>query len=80
MKVRQYNVKIKGQEVEIEKIVTFPITIVLASGATKIMWQAHVYSCVYEAPMYTTEPTLTASHATEKAFLACIVAKHGEPV
>ncbi|HEY2810509.1 MAG TPA: hypothetical protein VGJ00_03870 [Rhabdochlamydiaceae bacterium] len=79
MKVRSYNVKVKGIEVEVEKIVITPITVVQTDQSRRVMWVGHVYSAVYDEPLYTTIPTLTASGATERAFVACIVTKHGEP-
>lgn len=80
MIIRKYNVKIKGQEIALEKIVTRPITEVLPSGQRRTMFVADVYSLIYSDPMYTTEPTLTAANATERAFRASIVSKNGEPV
>lgn len=80
MIMRKYNVRITGVEVSLEKIVTRPITLILPSQARATMFVADVYSLIYSDPMYTTEPTLTAANATERAFRACIVSKHGEPV
>lgn len=71
--MKQFNVKVKGVEVEVQKIVVFPVIFVAPGGQRRRMWQASVYSCVYDEPMYTTVPTLTASNATERAFIACIV-------
>lgn len=80
MIIRKYNINIKGVEVILEKIVTRPITLILPGNSRKTMFVADVYSLIYSDPMYTTEPSLTAANATERAFRACIVSKNGEPV
>lgn len=62
--------KVKGQQLEIEKIVVTPITVRTMGHPDHKMWQAHIYSCVYDAPILSGKPSLSPSAAVLRAWLA----------